>query len=345
MKILTVAIPSYNVEKTLRAALESLCAEEIIELLDIIVVNDGSEDLTVSVAEEFAVKYPESVSIVSKKNGGHGSAVNCGIDCAKGLYFKVLDGDDRVDTEGFIRLVKRLAVTSSDLVLCNYKKVPLDGGAEMPMVFDDIEYGRTYGFDEIPVNGRTYFGIHSITVKTSILKDNGIRLQEKTFYVDAEYGLLPVPFINTVEFIDAFVYLYYIGGTGQSINIQNFIKRYDDHLRVVKRLTEYYTGAECAKSKKNYMFSVLNKLCYTQYMLAFFYDNNKTRAKHRAADFDGWLRNSSGRLYKSLGGSFYIRVMRLLRFKLLPGALFRRFLKFCYDMLKPVLKKRRKYTY
>lgn len=97
LKLLTIAVPAYNVEKTLGATLESLCVDEVLCKLDIIVVDDGSKDGTVSIAKTFTEKHPCSVRLISKQNGGHGSAVNTGLDAAQGRYFKVVDGDDRLE--------------------------------------------------------------------------------------------------------------------------------------------------------------------------------------------------------------------------------------------------------
>lgn len=345
MKILTVAIPSYNVEKTLRDTLSSLCVETVVDSLDIIVVNDGSTDLTVSVAEDFALKYPDSVRILSKNNAGHGSAVNCGLEAAVGRYFKVVDGDDRLDPGGLEKLVARLSSSDSDLVLTNYKRVPVSGNKTEIKRYEGVEYGRVYSFDELPLDGRFYFGIHTMTVKTSILKQNGIRLQENTFYVDAELGFLPVPYLHTVEFVDEPVYLYTVGGAGQSTDFRNFVRRYDDHLRVVRRLIGFYNAAACSPGQKKYLSNALNKLCYTNYMLAAFYDDNRMRARERATEFDGWLSRFCPAMYRSTGTSFYIRFERLIGFAWLPGPFMRKFLLRIYGLLKPLLKKKRRFTY
>ena len=97
MKLLSVAIPCYNSQDYMGNAVESLL--EIGEDLEIIIVDDGSADDTALIADKYAEKYPEIVRAIHKENGGHGSAVNTGIDNATGLYFKVLDSDDRLDPE------------------------------------------------------------------------------------------------------------------------------------------------------------------------------------------------------------------------------------------------------
>lgn len=317
LKLLTIAVPSYNVEKTLGATIESLCVKEVLQKLDIIIVDDGSKDSTAKIAEDYQGRYPESVRVISKSNGGHGSAVNAGIDAAKGRYFKVVDGDDRLSRSGLIALINCLETCDVDLVASNYKKVLPNGADAGEMNFRGVEFDKKYLFEQLPTDGSIYFGIHSSTFKTEILQKNNIRLQEHTFYVDTEYALLPIPFVKSVQFLRDCVYLYTVGSTGQSIDAKNFVKRYDHHLRVVKRLVDFAKNCKVDKPHTDYIYSVLSKLCFTQYMLAVFYDEDLKRGKLRAREFDAWLKCDE-RLYAALSKSLYIRFVRATEFNILP---------------------------
>jgi glycosyltransferase involved in cell wall biosynthesis len=344
LKLLTIVVPSYNVEKTLSATLDSLCVGEVLPKLDIIVVDDGSKDGTAKIAGGFAQKHPESIRVIRKNNGGHGSTINTGIEAAWGRYFKVVDGDDRLCRDGLIALVRLLEICDADLVASNYKKVLPNGTDAGDMVFSGVEYNRKELFEQLPTDGSVYFGIHSSTFKTEILKTNIIRIQEHTFYVDTEYALLPIPFVHTVEFLSDFVYLYTVGSAQQSIDTQNFVKRYDDHLRVVTRLVGFAGSCAADKPQKDYIYSVLGKLCFTQYMLAAFYDENLRRGRRRAREFDAWLR-SDARLYTALSKSMYIRFIRATGFKLLPrGAKLKRFVRSAFGIVKRLTGKK-KLTY
>ena len=64
------------------------------ELVEILIVDDGSTDDTAKIADAYAEKYPTIVKAIHKENGGHGDAVNTGIAHATGVYFKVVDSDD-----------------------------------------------------------------------------------------------------------------------------------------------------------------------------------------------------------------------------------------------------------
>lgn len=61
--------------------------------------------------------------MISKENGGHGSTINRGIQEAGGKYFKVVDGDDWVNTGDFVKLVKALKTCQGDYVATNYYEV------------------------------------------------------------------------------------------------------------------------------------------------------------------------------------------------------------------------------
>lgn len=104
MKLLTITIPCYNSAAYMRNCIESLLpgGDEV----EIIIVNDGSKDETKEIADEYAAKYPSIVKAIHKENGGHGSAVNAGIEHATGLYFKVVDSDDWVKNSAYLEILK-----------------------------------------------------------------------------------------------------------------------------------------------------------------------------------------------------------------------------------------------
>src|SRR5699024_1030597 len=92
MKYISFAIPCYNSEAYMEKAVNSILVGG--EDVEIIIVNDGSKDGTQEIAEKYQEKYPTIVKAVKKENGGHGDAVNCGLEHAAGKYFKVVDSDD-----------------------------------------------------------------------------------------------------------------------------------------------------------------------------------------------------------------------------------------------------------
>ena len=103
MKILSVAIPCYNSEAYMRKCIESLLPGG--EDIEILIVDDGSKkDNTAAVADSYQEKYPTIVKAIHQENGGHGEAVNTGIANASGVYFKVVDSDDWVDSDVLLKI-------------------------------------------------------------------------------------------------------------------------------------------------------------------------------------------------------------------------------------------------
>ena len=97
MKLLSFVVPCYN-----SAAYMEKCVDSLLpggEDVEILIVDDGSVDETAEIADRYASCYPGIVRAIHKANGGHGSAVNAGIENASGLYFKVVDSDDWVKQE------------------------------------------------------------------------------------------------------------------------------------------------------------------------------------------------------------------------------------------------------
>ena len=108
-KILSVVVPTYNVKNYLDRCLLSLTADEhTLRDLDIIIVNDGSLDSSLEIAKRYEKKYSESITVIDKENGGHGSTINTGLKYAIGKYFRVLDSDDWVNTLDFKPFIKDL---------------------------------------------------------------------------------------------------------------------------------------------------------------------------------------------------------------------------------------------
>ena len=95
------------------------------EDVEILIVDDGSKDGTAKIADEYEAKYPTIVRAIHKENGGHGSAVNTGIENAKGLYFKVVDSDDWVREQPYRKILDTLREmtengTPLDMLISNF---------------------------------------------------------------------------------------------------------------------------------------------------------------------------------------------------------------------------------
>lgn len=290
-KLLTVCVPSYNVEKYLDRCLFSLVDHKMAPWLEILVIDDGSKDNTSKIADDYQSHYPGIVRVIHKENGGHGSTINTAIKYANGFYFRVVDGDDWVDSLEFEKLLTFLRKNKiqSDIVSSNYEEVNLET-VEIRKVKQEAElvFEEEYRFNKIDLQ-KIYFTLAGMLIRTEILQKNNIQLLEKTFYVDVEFILYPIPYVNTVIFTEHCPYKYAKGNAEQSVAIPNMLKRYDHHDRVMRRVVEYGINNNLTGSQKKYYENIADKCIITQFQLCLIYDEDKERGLSRAESFYKYL--------------------------------------------------------
>lgn len=91
----SIIIPMYNAENTILACLDSILAQSYKEIIEIIVINDGSTDNSAQVVGDYIQLHPmASINFIQQKNKGVSSARNCGLRIAKGNWIALLDSDD-----------------------------------------------------------------------------------------------------------------------------------------------------------------------------------------------------------------------------------------------------------
>ena len=239
MKILTISIAAYNVEKFINQTLDSLIDERIMDDLEIIVVNDGSSDNTLSIAREYEKKYPNSFVIVDKENGGYGSTINSSLKIASSKYYKLLDGDDWYDTDNLVSLINALKSCNADLVVTPYIEFVDDNG-EKKQIDSLCEYGgkKKFTFDEFPVNTR--LNNPQVCFKTETIKNKGIEIREHCFYTDTEYLLKCLSKCRTIQKMDYPLYIYRIGLEEQSMSLSGLNRHYKDVVKYFKEMIKYY---------------------------------------------------------------------------------------------------------
>ena len=224
-KLLTISIAAYNVEKYIALALDSLVKAEYINELEILVVDDGSIDNTYEIVKEYEKKFPYSIKLVHKSNGGYGSTVNYSISAATSKYFKLLDGDDYVDSEGIDKLVDEIRESDVDIIFNSYNKIYSDKSIKK-IDFKNIEYNKDLDISKISIND--YISMHAFTYKTEVLRASGLVMKEKLLYTDCYYTAIPLTKVHKVRFLDFPVYNYRIGEQGQSISRKVRLKHIDD---------------------------------------------------------------------------------------------------------------------
>lgn len=284
-KQLTIVVPSYNAEAYLKKNIDSILkALSILKnqekddacLFEILVINDGSTDQTREIAERYAMQSPAIVRVINQENGGHGAGINSGIEYAEGKYFKVIDADDWVDPDAFAQFLLTLKDADADIVYSGFEWAIEQGNdefrykKEFSEPFHGVVYGKEYRFDDIA--DRLYIKMHQLTIKTSILREHDIHIDRHCFYVDCEYIMYPIPYVQTVLFTEYNVYKYRIGRVGQSMDPAKLQRNEKQFEHVLQQLLKFYgnlkednssvdsSGFVVSESKMRYIENLLARI-------------------------------------------------------------------------------------
>jgi len=330
MKLLSIAIPSYNSQAYMAKCIESLLVGG--EDVEILVVNDGSKDDTAKIADEYAQKYPTIVKAIHKENGGHGSAVNAGMDNATGKYFKVVDSDDWVDADSYKKLLAKLhefenSGESVDVLISNYV-YEKEGEKPQPMrLVKELPEGRFFDWNELGHFGvGHYILMHSVIFRLDLLKECRLRLPEHTFYVDNLYVFEPLPYAKKLYYMNVDFYRYYIGREDQSVNEKVMITRLDQQLRVNRRMIDYLTANKemvySNKKLKKYMMGYLEIITVISSVMAILSKSDENLKKKK--ELWQYMKEKDVQVYKKLRYGFFGIAMNL------PGKVGRAFTTFGY---------------
>lgn len=115
---LSVIVPIYNVEKYLVKCLDSLVNQTFSDF-EILLVNDGSTDTSLEIANNYKNNYPDLIRVFTKPNGGLSDARNYGINHAHGDFLSFIDSDDYVDITMFEKMIASQILYNSDIVACD----------------------------------------------------------------------------------------------------------------------------------------------------------------------------------------------------------------------------------
>ena len=267
MKLLTIAIPCYNSAEYMEKCIDSLLVGG--DEVEILIIDDGSEkDNTAEIADRYAAEYPNIIKAIHKPNGGHGSAVNTGIEKASGLYFKVVDSDDWVQQEAYGKILDTLRTVVEeekrlDMLISNFVYEKEGEKRKKVMRYRHIlPKDKIFTWEECKHFSKGhYILMHSVIFRTGLLKDSGLHLPEHTFYVDNLYVFEPLLQVEYMYYLDVNFYRYYIGRADQSVNEEIMISRLDQQIKVNKLMIDFYVDNKPEivkiKRRRQYMCNYL----------------------------------------------------------------------------------------
>lgn len=244
-KILSIIIPTYNMEELLPRCIDSLIGAGVNELIEIIVVNDGSTDSSLQIARAYQSRDPECISVIDKSNGNYGSAINAALPLAKGKYVKILDSDDWFDSDALAKFVRELSVTDVDIAVTHFNIIHRNDFIELVKYnvygLEPYKYGNVYDLDSILSGGYIrFFLMHSLTYRTELLRRMDYRQSEGISYTDIQWSTYPFFYASNIVFYDYIVYQYNVFRDGQTINPRVIVSSLDQLCRMTYDMLDYY---------------------------------------------------------------------------------------------------------
>ena len=311
-KILTLIIPTYNMEKYLRYCLDSLIVNgEGMDALEVLVVNDGSCDGSLTIAREYAREYPQTFRVIDKENGNYGSCVNRGLKEATGKYVKVLDADDSFDTGNFSQFLDFLQKVDADLVVSDFVVVNED--RDITRIFDhEFPCGLLSIDDVCTTKDFSHIQMHAVTYRRSILLNLSYKQTEGISYTDQEWIFTPMVGVKSVCHFNKCVYKYLVGREGQTMNPAVKAKRISHACQCVYAMSRAYEQYKNSVSEllRLYFHGRLYYMIKEVYVSCFL--NYSAQNKKVLRQFDATLKSISQEAYDlvSTGNSNYIAFWR-----------------------------------
>jgi len=246
--LITFAIPCFNAAEYMDHCIQSIVrgSSNFLDRIEIIIVDDGSQkDDTGAKADRWQEEYPGIIKAIHQENGGHGQAVNTGLEYAQGRYFKVVDADDWLDEQSLkltlVRL-KWLSGSKLDLLITNYVYEKTDQGKDKAIRYKGLlPEGRIFGWNESKrFKLQQNLLMHAVIYRTELLREIGLKLPKHTFYVDNIFVYVPLPAVKRIFYLDTDLYRYYIGRADQSVNEKVMVGRVEQQLFITRFMIDSF---------------------------------------------------------------------------------------------------------
>ncbi len=312
-KVLSISVACYNLGNMIETNIKSFCESPVADKIELIITDDGSKDNTPEIVEKYVKKYPNTIKFIKKKNEGPGSTVNSGIKHATGKYFRMVDGDDWVETKNLAEYVALLESVDVDMVVSDYEIYNNSTKQIIKTEKCNLPQNTVLNFNDVYLSLPNQ--MHAIAYKTSILKNNVVL--DNCFYTDVEYVLLPVQQAKTLVYFNKPIYVYRVAQANQSVSPASMIKNLNQHEKVLVRLL---TVLE--KNKKTYQdgncFYITNRLAEMANinLLTLLMLETNEENKKRIKNFFAYLKAKDADVYKMFSKSKKAMILKYSNFAL-----------------------------
>lgn len=296
-KILTIVIPTYNMEEYIDKCLSSLVLHTGLEELEVIVVNDGSKDASLQIAQKYEKMFPQTFVVIDKDNGNYGSCINRGLDLARGKFFKILDADDSFDTESLGSFIEFLKGTDADLIMSDILIINQIQGLQQKVEYE-LPVGLSFTFDYFVNKNVPYMWMHAVTHLTEKMRRIRYHQREGISYTDKEFVYYPVAVSERVAYFPNVLYRYLIGRKGQTVDENIWVKNYWMEIEAIKTLLLQYKNHKDEVSDSARRFMELQGQLYIKSIYNVFLKKSRGALSiQELVNFDAWLEALDDKLY------------------------------------------------
>lgn len=268
-KILSLIIPTYNMEKYLDYCLTSLIIadKELLRQLEVLVVIDGAKDRSSEIAHSYQDRFPDTFIVIDKENGNYGSCINRALKEATGKYIKILDADDSYDTDNLEHYLRYLQSVDVDMVITDY--VSVNEARQRRDLFSRMLPEKTILTIEEAVKELTDAPIqmHAVTYKRQNLIDIGYQQTEGISYTDQQWIFLPITTVRTLIYLPIVIYKYLVGREGQTVQRSIQLKSVSHHIRKNRQMLQWYKSLDHSATIDNLLITRLSNSYYFVYFV------------------------------------------------------------------------------
>lgn len=270
MKLLTLAISAYNMQEYLGKCLDSVTRPDIPDTLEVIIVNDGSKDKTSEIAHQYEKRFNSIVRVIDKENGHYGSCINKALEVATGKYFRPLDADDWMNTDALVSLLSLLENNDNDLIVTTHTNYLDNNRVNHIKIPDSIIVNKQYDLNTLDFQKEKidcFLKMHTMTYKTSILKNMSLKLSTGISYTDSEYCMFPLDKANSVIFYDLDLYQYNLSREGQTMQQSIITKSVKPFYLISMKMIDYFIK----NYDRNNCVVRSNQRCFMRLVIYFFF--------------------------------------------------------------------------
>ncbi len=253
--ILSFVVPTYNIEEFLAECLDSLINQDLaLDSYEIIVINDGSTDQSLSIAERYA-EQNSNIKVISQTNSGLSMTRNRGVEEASGKYIWFIDSDDWITSNCLQKIIEKIEHNDfPDMVaISRLKYLPNERTEEYIENSTDGISGKEFLYKRIyQAPAQCYL------FKKEFLKNHNLAFKSGIYHEDAEFTPRALFYADKIVFVSDIIYFH--RHREKSITTLANYKRCDDLIIVAESLNSFKLQ-NCKSEKDKDIFDLI--IAYT----------------------------------------------------------------------------------